>query len=66
MVSTALWAALASWSWLEAAPLTNVLVSSTRVLAVFRIPSRWLENVSPGLSDWSVPGHRYYKLDNIG
>ena len=37
IVLTAHWAALASCSWLEAAPATSVLVSSTRALAVFRM-----------------------------
>jgi len=40
IVLAAFWAASARASWLLLfAPLTSVLVSSTRVLAVFRIPS---------------------------
>ena len=40
MVVTAFWAATASCSCEEAAPATNVLVSSTNAFAVFRMFSR--------------------------
>ena len=45
------WAAWASFSWLEAAPATSILVSSTKALAVFRMLSlvggRGRENRTP-------------------
>lgn len=56
IVLTELCAAVASCSCVPAAPPTSVLVSSTSVFAVFRMFSRWSENVSFSLSDWRVPG----------
>ncbi|CAN7984570.1 unnamed protein product [Ixodes hexagonus] len=64
MVVTAFCAATASCSWLEAAPATRVLVSSTRALAVFRMLSlqaqmaashRWSTNLSPSPCACRVP-----------
>ena len=44
IVATADCAASANFSWLEAAPETSVLVSSTKALAVFKMLSLWIDH----------------------
>jgi hypothetical protein len=55
IVRTAACAADANCSCDDAAPATNVFVSSTRALAVFKIASRWFENISSSCSEFNVP-----------